>query len=155
MTLEQILDELENMLLESGRVPFTNKRIVEEDDVARLLDELREALPGQIEEANRIIKDRQRILDEAHREAQSIVDQAKSYTAKLTDESVITKQAQEQANEILLQAQKRARDLQNDAVAYADNVFKHLEGHMEKALQVVHQGHNELHQGDKGNENER
>lgn len=150
MTFEEILDELDNVLLDAGRIPFTNKRILEEDDVAKLIDELREALPEQLAEANRVLKDRQHIIDEAHQEAQNIIEQAKSYTLKITDESQIAKQAQEQANEILLQAQKRAQALQQDAVAYADNVFKHIEAHVEKALQVVHQGHNDLHQSDSG-----
>lgn len=149
MTIEGILDELEGLLIDAARVPFTNKRVLEEDDVARLLDELREALPGTIAEANKIMAERQRILEDAQREAQGIVEKAKNYTIKLTDENMITKQAQEQSNEILNQAQKQAADLHNDAVAYADQVFKHLSGNLEKALEVVRQGHNDLHQQQK------
>lgn len=146
MSIEQILDELETLLLEASRVPFTNKRVLEEDELARLLDELRELLPGEIAEAGRIVKERQRILDEAQREAQHIVDQAKNYIAKLTDNNEITKQAQEQANEIILQARKGARELQGDAVTYADQVFGHLESNLNKALEVIRQGHSELQQ---------
>ena len=149
MTIEGILDELESILIDAARVPFTNKRVLEEDDVARLLDELRESLPGTIAEAGKIMAERQRILEDAQKEAQNIIEKAKSYTIKLTDENVITKQAQEQATEIVAQAQKNACDLQNDAMVYADDVFKHLEGNLEKALEVVRQGHNELHQGRK------
>jgi vacuolar-type H+-ATPase subunit H len=149
MTIEGILDELESLLIDAARVPFTNKRILEEDDVARLLDELREALPGTIAEASKIMAERQRILEEAQKEAHIIVEKAKSYTIKLTDENIITKQAQEQGAEIVTQAQQQASDLQNDAIAYADDVFKHLSGNLEKALDVVRQGHNELHQSKK------
>lgn len=146
MTIDGILDELESLLIDASRVPFTNKRILEEDDVARLIDELRETLPGTIAEASKIMAERQRILEEAQKEAQTIVDKAKNYTIKLTDENIITKQAQEQSAEIITQAQQQAADLQSDAIAYADNVFKHLSGNLENALEVVRQGHNELHQ---------
>jgi vacuolar-type H+-ATPase subunit H len=149
MTIEGILDELESLLIDAARVPFTNKRVLEEDDVARLLDELREALPGTIAEASKIMAERQRILEEAQIEAKNIIEKAKNYTIKLTDENIITKQAQEQGTEILTQAQKQASDLQNDATVYADDVFKHLEDNLEKALEVVRQGHNELHQSRK------
>jgi cell division septum initiation protein DivIVA len=149
MTIEGILDELESLLIDAARVPFTNKRVLEEDDVARLLDELREALPSTIAEANKIIAERQRILEDAQKEAKSIVEKAKNYTIKLTDENMITKQAQEQSTEILTQAHQQASDLQKDAIAYADQVFKHLSGNLEKALEVVRQGHNELHQPQK------
>lgn len=152
MNIEEILEEIDTVLLEASRVPFTNKRVIEEDDLARLLDELREILPEEIAEAKEIIKERQRILDDAQREAKNIIEQAKNYISKLTDENVITRQAQEQANEIVLQAHKTARDLQGDATTYAIDVFKHIEGNLMKALEVVRQGHNELQHSVKSNQ---
>jgi len=146
MNIEHILEELENLLLEAPRVPFTNKRMIEEDDLARLLDELREALPGEVIEAKHIISDRQRILEDAQREAQNIVDQGKNYVLKLTDESIITRQAQDQANDMVNQARKTAYELQSDANVYADKVFTHLENNLEKALEVIRQGHASINQ---------
>lgn len=146
MKIEEILDEIETMIIDAARLPFTNKRVLEEDDIARLLDELRATLPEEIKEARRIIAERQRIMEEAQNEAQKIVDQAKSYVVKLTDENIITQQAQEQANKIISSAQNAARELHNDAVAYANDVFSHLEANIEKALEVIRSGHNSLHQ---------
>jgi F0F1-type ATP synthase membrane subunit b/b' len=146
MSVEQLLDEIDNLLLESGRVPLTNKRIVEEDDLARLLDELREAMPSELAEAQMLVKERERILEDAQREAQKIIEQAKSYVAKMTDENLISKQAQEQASEIIAQAHRGALELQSDAVNYADEVFKSMEAHIEQTLQVVRQGHGDLKQ---------
>lgn len=149
MTIEEILDEMETLLLEASRVPFTNKRVIEEDELGRLMDELREVMPGELMEANRVLSERQRILEDAQKEAQNIVDQAKNYISKLTDENSITRQAQEQANDIIQQAKKSSRDLQGDAVAYADEVFAYLEENLEKALDTVRQGHNQLHQSNR------
>lgn len=149
MTVEEIMEEMENLLLEAARVPFTGKRLIDEDDLGRLIDELREVLPGEIMEANRVISERQRILEEAQKEAQSIVDQGKNYIHRLTDENAITRQATEQANETLQQAQREARDLRSDAVTYADDVFSYLEDNLVKALEVVRQGHGQLHQAKK------
>jgi vacuolar-type H+-ATPase subunit H len=146
MTIEEILDELESLLIDSSHVPFTNKIILEEDDVVRLLDELREKLPSEVTEAGHIVAERQRFLDNAQKEAQKIIEQAKAHAEKLTDENIIAKQAQDHSNEIIILAHKEAEELRRDAVGYADNVFKHLEGHMQRALEVVHQGHNELNQ---------
>jgi len=144
MTIEGILDELESLLIDAARVPFTNKRVLEEDDFIRILDQLREKLPSSITEASQILAERQRILENAQEEGQKIIDKAKIYAIQLTDENLIAKQAQEHSNEIVIVAHKEAIDLQNDAVLYADNVFKHLEGQIEKTLEVVRQGHNEL-----------
>ncbi|MBP2635445.1 MAG: hypothetical protein H6Q72_1352 [Firmicutes bacterium] len=146
MSVEKLLDEMENMLVDASRLPFTNKRVVEEDDLARFLDEFREMLPKELEEAKRIIAERQHILDEAQKEAQNIIEQAKTYVSKLTDESIINKQAHEQANELMNQANRTARGLQSDAVNYADEVFKHVLNNLEQTLEVVRQGHRELQQ---------
>jgi len=146
MKIEEILDEIETMILDAARLPFTNKRVLEEDDIARLLDELRAALPEEITEARRILAERQRIMDEAQNEGQKIVGQAKNYVAKLTDENIITQQAREQAKEIISNAENTAHGLRNDAVAYADDVFSHLEANVEKALEIIRSGHNSLRQ---------
>lgn len=146
MNIEGIIEELESLLLDASHLPFTNKIILEEDDVVRLLDELREKLPGELSEASQIVAERQRILEQAQEEAQRIIDQAKIYANKLTDENVISKQAQEQSSEIVILAHKEADSLRNDAVAYADSVFKHLEGQIERTLEVVRHGHGELNQ---------
>jgi vacuolar-type H+-ATPase subunit H len=146
MTIDEILDEMENLLLESARVPFTNKRLVEEEALGQLMDELRENLPGELMEANRVLTERKQILEQAQKDAQNIVEQAKTYIHKLTDENTITRQAQEQANEVLQQARKTARDLQADSIAYADDVFSFLAENLEKSLEVLRQGRNSLHQ---------
>ncbi|MEN6413471.1 MAG: ATPase [Veillonellales bacterium] len=146
MTIEEVLEEIENLVLDAARVPFTNKRVLEEDDIARLLDDLRDVMPTELMEAKRILSERSHIMEEANKEAQNIVDQAKIYVAKLTDENVVTKQAQEQANEIVATAQQAARNLQNDAICYADDVFNHLEANVQKVLEVVQSGHKELRQ---------
>ena len=156
MTIEEIFDELETLLMESSHVPFTNKRIVEEDELVRLLDYLRELIPQEVMEARKVLAERTQIVENAQREAQRVVEQAKVYGAKMTDDNIIAKQAQEQAQQIMQQAQEQARDLnrqsqeqarqlQQDSTTYADEVFRHLSGNLEKALEVVRQGHAELH----------
>ncbi|BBB93241.1 MAG TPA: ATPase [Methylomusa anaerophila] len=146
MSIENLLEDMENILLEAARVPFTNKRIIEEDEIARFLDEIREQLPKEIIEAKRIVEERQRVIDEAQKEAQMIMEQAKSYVIKLTDENIITKQAQEQANEIMFKAHQAAQNLSNDALTYAEDVFKHLADNVERSLEVIRQGQRELQQ---------
>ena len=168
MKVEEILEEMENILLESARVPFTNKRLVEEDDFGRLIDELRESLPRELPEAQDVLKQRQRIMDEAQNRSNEIIQQAKNYMSKLTDENLITKQAQEQANELVNQARKEAeriareaeeianeiigkarkeaQELNSQAAQYADQVFELVESNLDQTLTTVRKGHSELRQ---------
>ena len=151
MKINDILDQMENLLLESSRFPLTNKRIVEEDDMLQLIDELHDALPAALMEAERIIAERQQIMAEAQTAAQDIVDQSNSYVMKLTEEHLITRQAQEQADEIIGSARQTAAELRNDATQYANDVFQYLEGQLEKTIDIVRQGRSGLQSTDKGN----
>ncbi|MBP1764876.1 MAG: hypothetical protein H6Q65_1934 [Firmicutes bacterium] len=144
MTIDEILEEMENLLVDATRVPFTNKRVIEEDDLTRLIDELQAALPAEIVEAGRLLNERNRIIEEAKKEAQATIDQAKAYVERLTDENVITQHAQEQAAEIIQQAHNHARDLQCDALRYAEGVFTHLSSNLSGAMEIVQRGHNDV-----------
>lgn len=148
MKVEEILSAMEGMLVDSPRVPFTNKRVLEEDDLASIMDDLRDSIPSELADAKRIIADRQRILDDAQREAQNMIEQAKTYVAKLTDEHMITKQAEEQANELMLQARHSADELRSGSIRYADDMFKHIESNLSFLMDSVKKSHQSL-QGDK------
>ena len=44
-TLDRIFDEMYNLISEANRIPLTDKIIIEESDLAGILDDLKEALP--------------------------------------------------------------------------------------------------------------
>jgi len=144
MNIEKLLDDMESMLLDAPRVPLTNKRVLEEDDIGAFIDEIRELLPKEIFEARRILSEKQRILDEAQREAHNMVEQAKRYVTKLTDEHVIAKQAEEQANHMLSEARRTSQDLRRDSLNYAGDVFNHLSMNLERALEAVRNAQRDL-----------
>lgn len=140
MSVYKILDELENLLQYSTHIPFSNRLVVEEDELCRLIDALREALPNEIMEANRILNERKRIMDDVQKEAQTIVEQAQTYVCKLTDDNTITHQAQEQAELIIEEARVKAKEFEQQAVVYAQDVFAYLEANLEKVTEAVREG---------------
>lgn len=144
MSMDEILDEIENLVVEARRVPFTNKCVIEDDDLVRLIDDLRNALPQEIQDASRLMQDRQTILNDAKHEANKIIDQAKAYAKKLTDEHEIVRQAQVQANEVMEKTLQNANDLKSDSLRYADEVFEHLVRNVSNTLEVVQQAKEHL-----------
>lgn len=144
MSIEEILNEMDELLLDSRHLPFTNKIAVEENDLVVLIDKLRELIPEEINEANNLLQERENIIKDAKCEADRIVEQAKSYAIKLTDNHEIVKMAQEQANTIIEQAKKNSRELKADSMNYADEVFKHLISNVGGALKVIEAAHADL-----------
>jgi len=150
MTVNEILDEIENLVVDAKHLLFTNKSIIEETDLIRLVEDLRNELPLELQRAAKVMEDKQKILDGANAEAARIVEQAKAYAMKLTEEEAIVQQAKEKAQTIMAQTQaqekeimektmKNSQQLQEEADQYANQVFDHLIQSMSGALQVVQQ----------------
>ena len=137
MKTEKLLEELENLIETSGHMPLTNKKMIEEEDIMRLVDALTESLPLELEESRRIVAERDRIIAEGQQQAEALVAQAKEYIQKLTEESEWVKQAQEHANHIIAEANKSSEELKNSSIQYASDVFKYVESNLEKTLESL------------------
>ncbi|WP_462331639.1 ATP synthase subunit B family protein [Schwartzia sp. (in: firmicutes)] len=155
MAVSNILDEIENLVVDGKHIVFTNKSIIEEPDLVRLIDDLRNELPLELQQAEQVMQDKDAILAEAREEAERIVNQAKEYANHLVDESEVVKQSQEKAalimeqtkaqeQEILNAAYTTAQQLRTDSSQYANQVFDHLIINVGNAMQVLQQAKEEL-----------
>ncbi|WP_296954173.1 ATPase [uncultured Dialister sp.] len=134
MDTRKLLEELENVINNASDVPFTNKKMVDKDEVERLIDAINQSLPNELESARRIVADKERIMLDAEKKAEDNIAQAKDYIARITEESELVKQSQERANEIITSANKSAEELRTSSVTYATDVLKYVETNMENVL---------------------
>lgn len=142
--IERTLEEIESLVVDGKHVMFTNKIIIDENDLIRLVDDLRNEMPGELQKASRIMEDREQIIAEARQEATSIVDQAKEYANKLVEESEIVVQAQQRSEQIMEQTMQNANQLKDNAEQYANEVFDHMIANVSNALNVLQQAKTEL-----------
>ena len=161
MAVKNILDSIENLVVESRRMPLMNKSLIDESDLIHLVDELRRELPLELQKAERVMQERQEILDRANDEAAALIEKAKKYAAELVDKNEIVMQAEEKAKAIMQQTKEQEREimektmanakqLRDDADQYANQVFDHLIGNLGNALQVVQQAKDDLNHGSRG-----
>lgn len=146
MNTEQLLEELETLVETSNRIPMTTKRMVEEDEMMRIIDSIQESLPLELEASRRIVAEKDAVLADAKKQAEELIAQAKEYISKLTAESEIVKAAQEQANEIIANANKSSEELRNSSVQYGADVLKYVESNLEKTLESIRQNRESLRQ---------
>ncbi len=142
--LEEIIDQIEGLVDNAGHIPFTGKVFVDADRVYELLDHLRAALPEGVQQAQRILRERDRIIAQAREEAEAIVKEAQAYAEKLTRESAIAQRAEEEASRIIDEARRHSREIKMGAREYAGELLQRLEGNLQKCLAVVRQGLEEL-----------
>ena len=76
MEIFTLLETLEDILERSKSVPFTEKAIVDKEEVLEIIKDIRLKLPDELKQAKWIKEERARILDEAQKEADDIVKEA-------------------------------------------------------------------------------
>ncbi len=144
MDTKKLLEELEYAVLNGRDVPFSNKKMVDQDEVTRIIEAINGSLPNELESAKRIVADKERIILDAQKQADNIIAQAKDYIAKITEESELVKNAQERANEIITYANQSADNMKESALVYATDVLKYVEENMEGTLDSLRKNRESL-----------
>ena len=144
MEIFTLLDELEEYLEGGKRLPFTNKGIVDKEEILDIIKEIRLKLPDELKQAKWIKEERQRILVEAQNEADDIIKEAENRIISMIDEHEITKKAYEKKVEIIETANEMSREIKSGTEEYADNVLAGIEVALEDALKVIRNNRKEL-----------
>lgn len=132
MEIMELIDRLEEMVAQATKVPLTGKVLVDPDELLALVDEMRDMLPQEIRDANRVARDRETIIAEAREQAETTVREAQALAQRLTAEAAITKEAQTQADELIDQAKRVAREIRQNALEWADELFSRVQPDLER-----------------------
>ena len=144
MEIFTLLESLEDILEKGKSVPFTNKTIVDKDELLEIIKEIRLKLPDELKQAKWIKEERQRILLEAQKEADEVVKEAENRIISMIDEHEITRKAYEQKNEIIETANEMSREISKGTKDYADNILQGLEVALEDTIKTVQNSRKEL-----------
>ncbi len=136
-TVFKLLEELEDILDESRAVPFSNKIAVNKEEIYEIIAEIRLGLPDDIKQSKFIVSERNRILLDAQKEAEEILEAANDKIAKLIDEHEISRQAYEHSNQILDNAKKNAKQMRIAANEYADEVLALAETKLKDMMETL------------------
>ncbi|HJJ10973.1 MAG TPA: ATPase [Clostridiaceae bacterium] len=144
MEIFTLLENIEDILEKSKGVPFSNKVLVDKEEILEIISELRLKLPEELKQAKWIKEERQRILVEAQKEADDIVKEAENRIISMIDEHEITKKAYEKKAEIIETANEMSREISKGTKDYADNVLNGIEVALQEALKIIQNNRNEL-----------
>jgi len=142
--LLSVLNELEDLIESSSKIPLTKKVLVDEDRILDLLDHIRTNMPEEIRQANWIIQEREKVLNDSQKEAVRIMEDAQRQVEKQADDSEIVRQAKKVAEEVVQKAESVAREIKGGARDYADDILASLEENLGTVLSQIQQGREEL-----------
>ncbi len=144
MELFTLLETLEEMLEASKSIPFSNKGIIDKEEMLEIIKEIRLKLPDELKQAKWVKEERQRILVEAQKEADDIVKEAENRIISMIDEHEITRKAYEQKAEIIETANEMSREISKGTKDYADSILQNIEAALQNALETIQNNRKEL-----------
>ena len=132
-----LVDQLEDVVSTSRRFPFSGRILVDEHQFLSLIDQLRETVPAEIRQAQRVINDRERIVFQAQEEATKIVKAARDRSEYLLSDRGLLNEARQQGEEMLRQAEeRRKRDMGLLEMAALEQ-FTIIEESMRDGLELI------------------
>lgn len=119
VALEKLFEEVYNMMAAAKRVPFTERIMLDESDLANALDDLKDAIPREIKSANQVLEEQKNIVNKAYADADRIVQEAKEEAERLLNVAQAEADAKLQQEEIVKQANAVAEEVKNETEQYA------------------------------------
>ncbi len=150
MKIYELLDELKEEIENSPKAVFSSKRTVDTEIVMEIINDLKNAVPDDITEADKIVRQREEILGKAHEEAASIINSAEDELQTRISESNVLQEAEIKAKELLQIADGNAREISAGAKEYADDILSELETYLADYLKVIRKNRLELSAKRKG-----
>ena len=137
MEIFTLLETLEDILEKSKSLPFTDKSIIEKDQFLDIIKEIRLKLPDELKQAKWIKEERERIINEAQKDADDIVKEAENRIISMIDEHEITKKAYDKKTEIIADANEMYREIKDETARYADEILANVENDILKLSETV------------------
>ena len=147
--IEQLIDEIEEYIDSCKYQTFSNSKIlVNKDEIEELIREPRVKTPDEIKRYQRIIQNKEEILNDAKARAEQLIKDTTIQRTELISEHQIMQQAYAQADEVVTAAHRQAQELLDRAVMeanemrmsamqYTDDLLAHVEGILAGSMQTA------------------
>ncbi|NER80703.1 MAG: hypothetical protein F6K42_14255 [Leptolyngbya sp. SIO1D8] len=135
LDIQQSLNVLEELILQSPRVPFSRRTLVDEDKLLEQLDRIRLNLPSVFQEAVQIVQHRDTILGEAEQYAQEIISAADQEAARRLNDLGIVQQAEAQVRHVQQHVQEECDALRSQTMSEIEQWQQAAQQHWEQIKQ--------------------
>ena len=125
--LISLLEELEDLITSSSKMPFSEKGIIDLDVAQKIIEDIRANLPRDIQQARWLDQERDRIISDAKKEYNRMINEAKDQVEYLVNNNNIYKDAQKRADAILREAENHANYMKYRSYEYIDKLLYNMQ----------------------------
>jgi hypothetical protein len=132
------------MVEEARGVPLSASCVVHRGEMLELLDEAREALPNDLESAQKLIAARDAIIEEGRVSAEQMIAMAREDVARMVEQTSIVQMARDEARKILDETRTLGDQEKQEVEEYIDGRLATLEVILNKTQDAVARGRERL-----------
>ncbi|MEV5175223.1 cell division initiation protein [Streptomyces flaveolus] len=144
MDVQKKLDEIVSAVSSARSMPMSASCVINRAELLAMLEEVRQALPGSLAQAQELIGDREQMVEQARLEAERIIENAHAERGSLISDTEIARRSQAEADRILAEARKEAEEIRAEADDYVDSKLANFEVVLTKTLGSVGRGREKL-----------
>lgn len=136
MRVLELLEEIEEIVDTAAGFPLTGKIMVDSQELLEIVREIRAELPDEIQQAQWIKNERERIIAEAKNQYEAVIDDAQKQADALVENNDITVRSKMRADELMKVTENTAKQLKIGTYDYLDGILYSFQGKMEHLSQL-------------------
>jgi cell division septum initiation protein DivIVA len=150
MTMDSIekLNTAIAIVEEARGVPLSASCVVHRGEMLEILEGARDLLPADLEGAEKILSQRDQLIEEGRASAESMIATAREDVARMVEQTSIVQAARDEAQRILDEARDVAEEERREVEAYIDGRLATLEVILNKTMEAVARGRERLEGAD-------
>ena len=127
----ELLEYLQDMIENSAKVPISGKTMIDRKEVLGVIDEIINYLPDELKKARWIMNERDKILEDARQEYDSVRKEIMEIMNKKVENHSIVNDAKIRAQEILASAKRDAKAIRLGSRDYSNEILTDLDRELE------------------------
>lgn len=144
MDVQERLDELTVLVEDAKSMPLSASCIVNRTQVLDLIEEIRQLLPESVHRADELLADREAVVQDGRREADRILERARSEADRMVSEHEVYLAAVAEAEALRRDTLEDAARMRRETDDYIDSKLATFEITLHKTLQAVDRGRERL-----------
>lgn len=135
--IQRELNRLEEIILDSPRIPLSRRTLIDEEQLLDQLDLVRLGLPEAFHEAEEIVHRKEEILLQAEQYAQEIIETAERRAAQILNEMGLIRQAELEAQQIRQRVQQECEAAKEQTIAEIERMHRQAQQEVEQLRQMA------------------
>ncbi len=133
----ELIQEVIGRIEDARSMPLSGSAMVDRDELLALLDEALGAFPVELQQARWQLRDRDELLQRAATDASLIIDEARSRVAQMVQNTEVVRSAERRARQLIDDAEAQARRRKHEIDDYCERRLAKFDGDLTQILQRV------------------